>query len=81
MYSKDYYNENGFRKVNRENRENIIEDSKQAKEHGVTYGQYKAGIKKVEQDGTYKTAAQEYIKRKEPLEENRSSPMAHVKTR
>lgn len=78
MYSKDFANEKAHSRLNRENRENIMEDARKAKENGISYGHFKAGITKSNENSEYTSHSSEYLQKNEPLESD-EKPKAHIK--
>ena len=78
MYSKDFSNEKAHSRLNRENREKIFDDVRKAKESGLSYGHYKAGIVKDDEPSEYTTYSPGFLQKKEPSEAE-TKPKAHIK--
>lgn len=78
MYSKDFSNEKAHSRLNKENRDRIFDDAKKAKENGLSYGHYKAGIVKDNGDSEYSKYTPGHIQKKEPSE-SEMKPKAHIK--
>ncbi len=67
------------RQLNMLNKEEIEQDAILAKSAGISYGQYKAGVKSPEGDSGYKVSPTEYVTRK--TEQNTAKSVAFIKIR
>ncbi len=74
-------NYNTIKKTNHQNGVDIGQDNLSAKQIGISYGKYKAGMKPPAQTSEYAVATTQHLKKTEKSSEEEVKPVAAIKIR